>query len=314
MAYSLDLLSRVLPIFFLIFIGYAVKKFKLFKEDFIELIKRLVVKIALPAVLFITFLNLDININLILISIVIIIINLILFYLGKVLRRKYYRNKKYFPFMMSGFVYGLLGWSLFSTAYGIDNIGSIASVDFGNEIFVWFIFIPFILKENDSKKIDSNESILKTYFKSPVLLALFTGLILNLFNLKNLIYDWWLGRSFEITLNYLSSITVPMILIVIGFGLEIKAGFMRDLFTLIFWRLIILIPSFFLINFFIIDVLKLPLIYQHALFTLFILPPPFSIPVFMKSRREEISYVNIMLTGYTFFSVIIFSIYFIFVS
>lgn len=310
----MDLFSRVLPIFFLIFIGYAVKKFKVFKEDFIETVKKLVVKIALPAVLFITFLNLDLNINLIFISSAIIFVNLVLFYFGKLLRKKYYKNKKYFPFMMSGFVYGLLGWSLFSTAYGIKNISSIASVDFGNEIFVWFIFIPFILKENDTKKTVNEESILKTYFKSPVLIALFAGLLMNIFNLEEFFYRWWLGRSFEITLKYLSSITVPMILIVIGFGLELKPSFFKDLLALLFWRLIILLPSFFLINFFIINVLKLPLIYQHALFTLLILPPPFSIPVFMSSQKEEISYVNIMLTGYTFFSVIIFSIYFIFVS
>jgi len=69
----------------------------------------------------------------------------------------------------------------------------------------------------------------------------------------------------------------------------------------------------FLGGIFIDKVLGLGEVFKAALFTLFILPPPFIIPIYIAQHcKKERLYVNNSLTSYTVVSIIIFIIYFIF--
>ena len=61
------------------------------------------------------------------------------------LRRRLNVPHPYFPFLMTGFEYGMLGVSLFGSAYGLENIGYIAVADLGHELFIWFVFLALLL-------------------------------------------------------------------------------------------------------------------------------------------------------------------------
>ena len=57
----------------------------------------------------------------------------------------------------------------------------------------------------------------------------------------------------------------------------------------------------------------LPFAYEAALFTLFIAPPPFIIPLYMSDEdADEKGVINTTLTFYTIVSLILFVIYFSF--
>ncbi len=78
-------------------------------------------------------------------------------------------------------------------------------------------------------------------------------------------------------------------------------------------RLVLLIPMVFLGGIFIDKVLGLDEMFKAALFTLFILPPPFILPIYIPQHyKKERLYVNNLLTSYTVISVIIFIVYFAF--
>jgi len=69
----------------------------------------------------------------------------------------------------------------------------------------------------------------------------------------------------------------------------------------------------FLGGIFIDKVLGLDEMFKVALFTLFILPPPFILPIYIPQHyKKERLYVNNLLTSYTVISVIIFIVYFAF--
>lgn len=52
---AFEILSKVLPVIFLIVIGALLRKTGFFKQDLVSGLKKIVVNISLPAVLFLTF-------------------------------------------------------------------------------------------------------------------------------------------------------------------------------------------------------------------------------------------------------------------
>ena len=68
-----ELLSRFLPILLLLVIGFISKSIKLFSDSFIEELKGLIIKIALPAVLFDAFSTMELQVSYIMLFVVLLI-------------------------------------------------------------------------------------------------------------------------------------------------------------------------------------------------------------------------------------------------
>jgi hypothetical protein len=206
----------------------------------------------------------------------------------------------------------MLGWSLFAGAYGVQHAGAIALADLGHEFFIWFLFVPIMM--NAGKKGASVKTVISNFIKSPVIIGIVFGVLFNLLGLEAFLYDFWLTSSVISTLNFLGNLVVPLILIVIGYGINIKRESFKELGILLLTRMGYWIPVFLVLNFIVIPTFfDFGEMFTHALFTLFILPPAFIVPVFMnKSKKSEETYVHTMLTGYTLISMIIFAIYFVF--
>lgn len=90
------------------------------------------------------------------------------------------------------------------------------------------------------------------------------------------------------TLKLLGSLTQPLICIVIGYELRIQARNIRIPLVTVLLRMGILIGLAFLINTFLIDkALHLDKSFQLAVYTMFLLPPPFVIPIYMSDSAEK---------------------------
>ena len=102
--------------------------------------------------------------------------------------------------------------------------------------------------------------------------------------------------------------------LIVGYSIQLDRKGIKAAFPVPVLRLTILIPLALAINFFFIrGWLHLDPIFEAALFTLVVLPPPFIIPLYMPSDLvEEKTYVNNVLALYTIFSIVIFIVYFIF--
>ncbi len=86
----------------------------------------------------------------------------------------------------------------------------------------------------------------------------------------------------------LSLITVPFISLIIGYELKFQRENLSLSFKVVILRNVALIILGFLINYILIDKgLGLDVIFQRALMTMFLLPPPFVIPLYMKDEDKE---------------------------
>jgi hypothetical protein len=310
MEQTTQILNRVLPIILLILLGFWVRRRKFLAESTIDDLRKLVVNLALPAVLFVTFLQLELKASYLVVFALIFAVCVLLLGLGHLFKRLFNVRSEYFPFLMTGFEYGMLGVSLFGGAYGLEKLGTIAVLALGHEIFIWFVFLALLLMKRDG--LQGSGQLLGTFFKSPVILAILAGILLNLLGLESTLYTAPVTGALMSALQFLGSLVVPLILLIVGYSLHFDRQGLKAAFPLPLLRLAILIPLALGMNFFIIrGWLGLDPVFEAALFTLLVLPPPFIIPLYMRPELlEEKRYVNNVLALYTVFSVLIYIAYF----
>ena len=306
-----DIINRVLPILILIAIGYWIRRKQFISESTVDDLRKLVVNLALPAVLFTSFLEIQLEAKYLVIVVVTFTLCVLLYWLGKILQPRFGADYEYFPYLMTGFEYGMLGISLFGSAYGLDKIGYIAIVDLGHELFIWFVFLALLLAKRDG--ISNTRKLFGSFIKSPVIIAILGGIVVNLVGARELLYQGPVLGGVMITLGYLGNLTVPLILIIVGYGIQLDRSGIKEASTLVIIRLVILLPLALILNAFLIRyLLGLNEYFQAALFTLLILPPPFIIPLYMRSGMDDQRrFVNNVLTLYTLVSIMLFSVYFI---
>jgi len=306
-----DIINQVLPILLLVILGYILRRRNFISENSINDIKKLVVNLALPAVLFLSFLQVDLEIKFLFFIILTFSLCVILYWLGKLLAPRFGGRHEYFPFLMTGFEYGMLGISLYGSAYGLDKIGYIAIVDLGHELFIWFIFLALLLKKRDG--IQNNRVLLASFLKSPVIIAILGGILVNLLGLADLLYRLPLTGGVMTALEYLGNLTVPLILLIVGYGIQFDRSGMGEAISVTGLRLVLLLPLAIIFSAFVVQqLLGLNEYFQAAIFTLLILPPPFIIPLYMRPESSsEKRYVNNVLTIYTIFTILLFSTYFL---
>lgn len=280
----LDILPKAIPIFVLLALGYLLKQREFLKVETINELKKLIINFSLPAVLFISFLNIDIQINFLWIVLIIILINLLMLYLGKVFAVVLGKNDPYFPLVFTGFEVGMLGIPLFAAIYGLDNVKFMGVIDIGQEFYVWFILLAILLKLKNSNQNNNFKYLFKTFISSPIIISIFSALLLNGFGIRDLLKKNLIYISVINSFELLASLTIPLILIVIGYEMRFKLNDIALSLKIILLRISLYLILGVLINKYIfVDLLSLSKMYSRALLSVLILPPPFILPFFITS-------------------------------
>ena len=304
------MINRVIPIVILIVVGHLIRWRRFLSDETVDDLRKIAVNLALPAVLFISFLEMDLKLTYLVIFIVMFSLCVALFALGGWLKNRLNIQHPYFPFMLTGFEYGMLGVGLFGSAYGLDRVGYIAVVDLGHEIFIWFVFLAFLLMKRDGVRRPSQ--LAAAFFTSPVIIGILAGIALNLLGLSTWLATAPVAGGVLASLRFLTGLTVPLILIIIGYGIKLDLRGIREAGLVIGVRLGIVIPLALVLNRFLLrGLLGLEAPFEAALFSLLVLPPPFIVPLYMGSDAgDERRYVNTVLSVYTVVSLVLFGLYF----
>lgn len=308
---TIQIINRVLPILLLLSLGYGIRIKEFLAPTTIEDLRKFVVNIALPSVLFISFLEIELKSDYFVIFGFTFLLCILLFLLGRLLKNQLNIQYEYFPYLTTGFEYGMLGISLFGSAYGLSRIGFIAVVDLGHEIFIWFVFLPLLLMKRDGRQ--SLAGIGRSFATSPVVIAILASLVLNVLGMAETLYELPATGAILSTFELLGSLTIPLILVIVGYGIKFSQHGLKDSLLVVLIRLAILIPLALAFNRLIInDLLELDPFFEAAIFTLLILPPPFIVPLY--ARRDLIAaekqYINNVLMVHTVISIAVYIIYF----
>ena len=281
----LEVLAKILPIIFLIVLGNVLQKFQFFKLSTIEEFKKLIVNVTLPALLFLTFAETTFESKYMIIFVVIFMACVFLLFVGIGLKKLFKSKNKYFPTLFTSFENGMIGYALFVAVYGTPNLYKIAIIDLGHILFVFLILVSYIQKQNG--KSATVKQLLLSFFKSPIVLAVVLGILVSSTKTVEFMNQFTLSSSFFELIALLGSLTVPIICIVIGYELKIDLKNLGKPFGVVLLRMSLLFITAYLINTFILSHMQLDKEYQIALYTTFLLPPAFAIPIFMDSKDEE---------------------------
>ncbi|NLB78497.1 MAG: hypothetical protein GX796_06545 [Clostridiaceae bacterium] len=279
------ILSKVLPVIILIIFGGFLRKTRFIDQNTVSSLKKIVVNITLPATLFLTFAKTTFESRYIMIFLSVFLVCVIMLQLGILIKKLLKQSNRYYPAIFSGFETGMMGYSLFAVVYGSANIYKLALIDLGQVMFVFFVLVSYLQKLN-GKSANAKELTL-SFIKSPVILSVVLGIAVSFLGDFNSISSPVVNSIFE-TLRLLSEMTMPIICIAIGYELKINLKEIGGPLLATVIRMILLLGMAYAINEIVIDrILNLDNTFKIALYTMFLLPPPFVIPIYMDEKEEK---------------------------
>ena len=293
----------ILPVLFLFVLGFLLQRSTTLTQASVAGAKRIVSDLALPALMFQAFSSLEIESKYLILVVAIFLVCLLMIFLGKALAKPLHLESPYFPLLLGGFEMGMLGYALFLSLYGNEQVGKMALIDLGQVLFVFFVLMAFLIKERDGSH--TSNVLLRQFITSPVILAIFSGIVISIVSKRVAPHPLWTAVGESISL--LANLTVPLIALSIGYGIHIKReGLSWSLKTIVV-RKVVLLALALLINHFLVDqILGMESIYRYALLVMFLTPPPFVITIYMRPNdKKNADYVDNTLSLDTLVSILL---------
>jgi malate permease and related proteins len=282
----LEAFSTALPVILLVALGNLLARLRFFSQGTADDIKKLVVNLTLPLLLFNAFATMAFEARfLVIVGLVFLACTVVLF-AARLLRPAIGIPSPYFPYMMTGFEAGMMGYAIFGALYGLEAIGAFAIIDLGQVLFVFLVLVPMLQRSQAERQ--ALRDTLLSFLKTPVIVAILLGVIFNFSGLYDLMMSWAVTAGVITATTIMGGVTMPLVALVLGYELRLQTRkLMRPLQT-IGARLVVWVLLGLLFNVLVIDrLLGLPPIFQAAVMIMFILPPPFVVPLFMRTASEE---------------------------
>ncbi len=225
---SIEIIS---PIFLLILCGTLFRALKLIDQTYINTSNKLLFYLFLPAFLFTKIsrsqLENIVNLNLILGCFIGIFITFILSYV-------FTSFKKYPPEVKGSFIQGsfrgnigYIGLAIVMSAYGEHALFT-ASILLGflTPIINFLAILSFLLPQKNIMNYKGLIKITIDVILNPIILSSLIGILFNIYNLP-------IPKIIDTSLGYLSKVTLPLALFIIGGSLK-RPGFNKDLLIPVF--------------------------------------------------------------------------------
>lgn len=282
------------PVLILILFGYLLKEGKFFNEISIDDIKKFVIRISLPALIFSSFMRMDFHLEHLAVPLMIYIFCVVAFFLGRLIASVFKIKNPYLAFLITGSELGMIGYAMYMSLYGANQLAVISFLDLGQTPFMFTFYVSMFYYHRDGTT--SLKSTLKRLFTAPVFLSLLLGTLISIFKLipqNNTVFN-----LFENLLLLVGSVTVPLITISVGYGMHFdKDSISLATFTIIA-RKIVLVSLALLVNELLIpSFLPFASMYRLAIMVMALTPPSFLITILVnKDDIEGSKYINTTLS------------------
>lgn len=291
----LFVLVKFLPVLLLILLGVLLRHIRLIRPETVTDLKAIIVNLSLPAMLFLTFARTELQAKYIYIMLAVIAVCFLMLFLGLVFSRRLAPKNPYYPAVFTGFEAGMLGYALFTAFFGGENTYQFAIVDIGQVCFVFFVLVSFLQRQKGAKA--SPGALFLSFARSPIILAILLGVLFSALGLTSLLAELQITEVAVSFLNLLGSLTAPLICLVIGYELRLqKSGLLRPLLTVLLRMGLMLSLAYLLNRYLVLGILGLDKSFSLALYTMFLTPPPFVIPIYMgeAAQRERVEILNVL--------------------
>ena len=298
----IPVLEMVLPVIVMLFLGYLCRAKNLVTKEGLAGIKSVISNITLPVVLFKAFYTTDYSLRSVL-GFVIIFTSCVLALLAGYALNRFVAQSKLMPYLLSGFEVGMLGYALYGLLAGTDKLSYMASVDLGQVLFVYTVYLT-LLKNATGQKTDV-KGILLSMVKNPAFQGVAIGIIVGITGLGGFISASPVGGIFSEIIEMITLPTAGMILIIVGYELSMRRDLVGPVVKTIAFRVAVMAVLLCISAFIMFSILPFDKNLFMAMVLLFSLPAPFIIPLYADVESEGV-YISTTLSMNTLVTIFIF--------
>ncbi len=296
---TMEVLRTVLPVVVMLLIGMLCRSRKLISREGVNALKSVVVNITLPAVLLNAFATTQYTFMDVVIPLMMFLVCLAAWALGRLGARVFRLNNRFVPFLTTGFEAGMLGYALFNMLYGSGRTAEFARVDLGQVLFVFTLY-KVLLGLESRERADFGQ-LLREMALSPIIIAIAAGVLLGATGLYRALVPSGVGGLFTACADFVAAPTSAIILLTIGYDLvlgDIPWASTARVVALRFAIMLLLRFAFGAL----LGALWPQARLAAAMNVMFILPPPFVLPVFADDADQRV-YVSSALSVSTLLAV-----------
>ena len=280
-----EVLRTILPVVVMLAIGMLCRRRGILSREGVNALKGVVVNITLPAVLLNAFATTRYTLMDVVIPLLMFLVCLAAWALGRWLGRLMKLPSRFVPFLTTGFEAGMLGYALFNMLYGSGRTAEFARVDLGQVLFVFTLYK--ILLGMDGREKPKPAQLAKEMALSPIILAIVCGVLLGATGLYRALEPSGISGVFTACTDFVSAPTSAIILLTIGYDLVLDDIPWAQTGVVVALRLAIMLALRVALG------LLLRAIWPEAnlgaaLNVMFILPPPFVLPVFADDADQRV--------------------------
>lgn len=283
----LDSFAKVLPVLLVIALGVLLRRARVLSSATAGELKKLVVNVTLPALLFLAFARLEAEARYLGLVATMFLACLAGLLVGRLVQPLTGIRARTFPMLFTGFEAGMMGYALYASIYGQENLHRFALVDLGHVVFIFAVLIPVLQRATGGAR--PLRETLVGVARTPVILAIVAGLIADRVGLLRALAGSPLTSGIPEALGLAGGMTTPLVAILIGHDLRLAPrGLARPALALGL-RLLLWVPAGLAIAELVVHRwLGLDRGVTAAVMLLVVLPPPFVIPIFLpeEERRE----------------------------
>lgn len=297
----LTVLQTALPVFLALGLGMLCRQKNFLTREGIDSLKKVVLNITLPAVLVHAFATAQYTSETALLPGLVFAVCCIMLLLGYGIVRICRIQSRLAAYLASGFEAGMLGYALFTLLFPNAPISEFAILDLGQTLFVFTLYKILLSGKRDIKAIGRDMAT------TPILWAVLAGLLLGATGLYSKMQEWGVSRVLDGITDFVSAPTAMIILLTVGYDLVPKEIPWKQTVGLIFLRLAAAAVGLGVIVLLNRTVLS-GRIFEGAAILLFLLPPPYVIPVFADEPSERVR-ISSALSALTLVTMICFALY-----
>lgn len=303
----MDVLQIVMPVLVMIILGMLCRKWKILTGEGVANMKVLVTNVMLPVAIFHALATAEYNKEtgiLILIMLIMLIVSFSLgFVLKPFLKGKY---QKYLPFMVSVYEGGLMAYPLYTSLCGSENLSHVAVLDIAGLLFGFSIYMGMLGQVEDGGKIDVKK-LFSSAIRTPAFIASVLGIIAGLSKIIIILLDSPFGGVYQSVENILTTSVTAIILLVVGYSMELNANLLKPCITTILIRMILQGVMMAGVLFAVHSLVGDSQIVNLAIITYMSSPATFSMQTFMKDE-EGSAYVSTTNSMYCLVSILVYII------
>ena len=303
----MNVLQIVMPVLVMIILGMLCRKWKILTGEGVANMKVLVTNVMLPVAIFHALATAEYNREtgiLILIMLIMLVVSFSLgFVLKPFLKGKYQR---YLPFMVSVYEGGLMAYPLYTSLCGSENLSHVAVLDIAGLLFGFSIYMGMLGQVEDGGKIDVKK-LFSSAIRTPAFIASVMGIIAGLSKIIIMLLDSPFGGVYQSVENILTTSVTAIILLVVGYSMELNAGLLKPCVTTILLRMILQGVMMAGVLFAVHSLVGDSQIVNLAIITYMSSPATFSMQTFMKDE-EGSAYVSTTNSMYCLVSILVYII------